>query len=260
MSQKKTSEVKKVNEAIGSYKEVEKMVRQIIWSDENISEEGKGVLKEYFVSAWGLNNMFQEKMAEPVLVGNRPTKVIRDNKTKIQKINSSESNSDGDSSTDIEICSTDDESFEKEKRRKSRGRGSYKKKFKCDICAQEINSLNNLKTHMKSKHGKTDFGVEKVEENKRKKEKKEKNNKNGEGKDKESKSEKKNCEDAGKSTKETIKDTPAKILELNKKKDNPNVEESSQLFAPEKNIPCDVCSEKFYNAGSMLKHKEYVHK
>ena len=51
MSQKKTSEVKKVNEAIGSYKEVEKMVRQIIRSDENISEEGKGVLKEYFVSA-----------------------------------------------------------------------------------------------------------------------------------------------------------------------------------------------------------------
>ena len=77
-----------MNEVVGSYKEVEKMVRQIIRSDENISEEGKGVLKEYFVSARGLNKMFREKMAEPVLVGNRPTKVIRDNKTKIQKINS----------------------------------------------------------------------------------------------------------------------------------------------------------------------------
>ena len=48
MSEQKRSEVRRVNDAIESNKEAEKMVRQVIGKGENISNEGKHVLHGYF--------------------------------------------------------------------------------------------------------------------------------------------------------------------------------------------------------------------
>ena len=32
------------------------------------------------------------------------------------------------------------------------------------------------------------------------------------------------------------------------------------LFSPEKTVPCDQCTEKFFNNGALAKHKEHYHK
>ena len=31
-------------------------------------------------------------------------------------------------------------------------------------------------------------------------------------------------------------------------------------FTPEKSVPCDLCSEKFFNNNVLAKHKEHCHK
>ena len=32
------------------------------------------------------------------------------------------------------------------------------------------------------------------------------------------------------------------------------------LFEPEKSVPCELCTEKFFNIGALNRHKEYCHK
>ena len=127
MSEKKKSEVRRVNDAIESNKEAEKMVRQVIGKGEKISNEGKHVLEGYFENTRGLNNMLQEKLSEPVVMANKLTKVIRDKKVKCQSIIYLRMIWKVILSSDIEMCSSDDHSNEQRKTKKDSGRGSYKK-------------------------------------------------------------------------------------------------------------------------------------
>ena len=77
--------------------------------------------------------------------------------------------------------------------------------------------------------------------------------------------------DSAKTSKETAKhkndsarDNPKNssgTSEPSKLKSKAHVPEKPEsLFTPERNIPCDLCSEKFFNTGSLLKHKKNVHK
>ena len=81
-------------------------------------------------------------------------------------------------SSDIEMCSSDDHSNEQRKTKKDSRRGSYKKKFRCEICGKETTSLGNMKTHMKSKHNMTDLGVKCTNPNESAQQVKEKNGDN----------------------------------------------------------------------------------
>ena len=85
MSDERKTEVKGVNKAIEDNKELEKMVKQVISSNANVSKEGKEVLSKYFSSVHHLNQLFAEKLEEPVVHNNKTTKDIRDKKNRISK-------------------------------------------------------------------------------------------------------------------------------------------------------------------------------
>ena len=85
MTEQKKAEVKCVNSAIKENKEVEKMVKQVISNGKTMSLESRQVLKSYFLSVPGFNNLLHEKLEEPVIINGKETKEIRDKESKIKK-------------------------------------------------------------------------------------------------------------------------------------------------------------------------------
>ena len=85
MAEQKKAEAKNVNSAIKENKEVELMVKQAISKGKPVSQEGRQVLKSYFSSVCGLDNLLGEKLEEPVIINGKETKEIRDKESKIKK-------------------------------------------------------------------------------------------------------------------------------------------------------------------------------
>ena len=78
MSEGKRAKVNRVNNALEANKEAEKMVKQVIGNEENVSTQGKAVLKTYMCEVHGLYNLFGEKLEEPININGKQTKEIRD--------------------------------------------------------------------------------------------------------------------------------------------------------------------------------------
>ena len=76
MTEQKKAEVQHVNSAIKENKEIEKMVKQVISNGKPVSQEGRQVLKSYFSSVHGLNNLLGEKLEEPVIINGKKAKKL----------------------------------------------------------------------------------------------------------------------------------------------------------------------------------------
>ena len=80
MSEGKRAKVNRVNNALETNKEAEKMVKQVIENGENVSTQGKAVLKTYMCEVCGLYNLSGKKLEEPININGKQTKEIRDKK------------------------------------------------------------------------------------------------------------------------------------------------------------------------------------
>ena len=146
-----------------------------------------------------------------------------------------------------------------------KSRGSYKKKFSCEYCNKQTTTLANLATHIEHAHknmktpetsmvarppGNSTKSPEvlKVAKTPGKSIKKHENSK---------------VEKTPNSSKKSEVSKVAKTSNNSSKKKktvNSQLNENEQpLFTPEKTISCDLCSEKFYNNGALVKHKEHCH-
>ena len=58
-------------------------------------------------------------------------------------------------------------------------------------------------------------------------------------------------------------DTNKQMLNGSKKKEHKKINVPKTcllpLFTPEKTVPCDLCTEKYFNAGALAKHKQQFH-
>ena len=287
MTEQKKAEVQHVNSAIKENKEIEKMVKQVISNGKPVSQEGRQVLKSYFSSVRGLNNLLGEKLEEPVIINGKKTKEIRDKGSKIKKkahdkekyscqhctkyfSNSSDlsdhvlthtndipSETDSESKaasypcvdkdkTNSKFSSPCDDLKTKTKNHTPNKRGPYKKKFSCKHCGMKITSQANLDQHMDHIH-KIKPQREKAKDPSGTLVNSEKVKTKGQMKehptDKEIKCN--TCGGAFGSQKQYVAHEKSCTL---------------PLFTPEKSVPCDFCSEKFFNNGALAKHKEHCHK
>ena len=260
MTEQKKAEVQHVNSAIKENKEIEKMVKQVISNGKPVSQEGRQVLKSYFSSVCGLNNLLGEKLEEPVIINGKETKEIRDKESKVKtKAHGKEKYScqpcskcfsntsdlsdhilthmtDIPSETDSESNAASYPCVDKDKTNSKfslpcddlktkiknhtpNKRGPYKKKFSCKHCGMKITSQANLDKHMDHSH--------KI-----------------------------------KSQREKAKDPSGTLVNSEKVKTKAQMKEQYvahekscilPLFKPEKSVPCDLCSEKFFNNGALAK-------
>lgn len=95
--------VNHANEVLNQNKEVEKMVKQVIGSGENISQEGRTVLASYMSSVRELNHLLGEKLEDTVIINGKETRELRDTDNRMKRIScSQESDSDSCTSSSFE--------------------------------------------------------------------------------------------------------------------------------------------------------------
>ena len=149
MSDIKRDKLNTVNEAFEENQKVEKMVNQVIGSNnENVSEEGRGVFREYMHSVRGLHNLFGETHEEPVIHNNKQTKDIRDKTTKISKKRYDCKDCDGKFTSSSALaahrCSQSMETSSEAGSEVSISNDSNQ----CHICSRVCSTAHNLKQHL----------------------------------------------------------------------------------------------------------------
>ena len=302
--------VNHANEVLNQNKEVEKMVKQVIGSGENISQEGRTVLASYMSSVRELNHLFGEKLEDTVIINGKETRELRDTDNRMKRMScSQESDSDSCTSSSFECpkcgrsCSSSHNLSQHTKACKGVPK-PHRKKYTCKYCKKYVNSQFNLTNHIKHVHNKGETEEDRSEKPLGSSTK----SHNADQTEKEKKKEKqKNVKEGEKNTTESPSSTPAKSkhTKVNKKqnkstredKQNDKGEKASKndadkmengkiifscnycgkscesqnkyvehkkkcvapLFVPEKTVPCDLCTEKFFNLGALNKHKEHCH-
>lgn len=288
MTERRKAEVHRVNKKLMENKEVEKMVKQVVGSGPNVTEEQKTVLKAYMSSVHGLNNMFGEKLEEPININGNLTKEIRDKDTKISKKVSNKKYGCGQCSkafpSAIDLADhvlTHSENFsetDSEHMTQNDSDGSLDSNiYKCETCPKICSSHSHLKQHIENCKGHY------TPPNKRGPYKKKFSCQHCPKEVSSKLNLEKHMESSHKDLNSPKQNDSKKNEKQNKKANTPNIDKQVQcdvcshlfgskkiyiehkktcnppLFSPEKTVPCDQCTEKFFNKGALAKHKEQCH-